>query len=53
MVKPNTDHLFDLAYPCPLDTDWLLVRDVVEAELLADGWVKCQVTAGGANLSDR
>ena len=33
-MRPNTGHLFDLAYPRPSYTDWLLVRDMVERNSL-------------------
>ena len=46
-MKPNTDHLFVVAHLCRVDTDRLPGWDVVEAELVAEGWAKCQMTACG------
>ena len=33
-MRPNTGHLFDLAFPRPSYTDWLLVGDTVERNSL-------------------
>ena len=34
--KPTHAHLVELAFRCEASTDWLLCRDVVEAELLRE-----------------
>ena len=46
-MKPNTDRLFVVAHLCLFDTDRLPGRYVVRAELVAEGWVKYQMTAWG------
>ena len=33
-TQPNHEHLMELASRCEVSTDWLLGRDVVEAEVL-------------------
>ena len=35
-MKPSHEHLVELAYRCEVTTDWLLGRDVVEAEVLEE-----------------
>ena len=35
-MKPTPEHLLELAYQCETSTDWLLGRDVVEAEILKE-----------------
>ena len=35
-MKPNHDHLVELASRCGVSTDWLLGRDVMEAEVLSE-----------------
>jgi len=35
-MKPTPEHLLELAYRCETSTDWLLGRDVVEAEILKE-----------------
>ena len=32
-MKPTPEHLLELAYQCETSTDWLLGRDVVEADV--------------------
>ena len=34
MMKPNSEHLVELAFRCDVSTDWILGTDVLEAELL-------------------
>ena len=35
-MKPNNEHLVALASRCEVSTDWLLGRDVMEAEVLRE-----------------
>jgi len=35
-MTPTPEHLLELAYRCETSTDWLLGRDVVEAEILKE-----------------
>lgn len=35
-AKPSHEHLLELAHRCEVTTDWLLGRDVVEAEVLKE-----------------
>ena len=35
-MKPSHEHLLELAYRCEVSTDWILGRDVVEAESLKE-----------------
>ena len=35
-TQPNHEHLMELASRCEVSTDWLLGRDVVEAEVLRE-----------------
>ena len=35
-AKPRHDHLLELAHRCEVTTDWLLGREVVEAEVLKE-----------------
>ncbi len=41
-MKPTPEHLVELAYRCDTSTDWLLGRDVVQAEVLKEGTVPSQ-----------
>ena len=35
-MQPNHEHLVELASRCEVSTDWLLGRDVIEAEVLRE-----------------
>ena len=41
-MKPNHDHLVDLAFHCAVSTDWILGRDEVESDLLKEAEVSVQ-----------
>ena len=50
--KPNYDHLVDLASCLDVSTDWLLGRDVVEAEVLEKTSVSFRAEIKGLPLED-
>ena len=52
MMKSHTDHLFDRAQPCQFDTDRLLGRNVVEAELLQEAAVSFKNAMAGLPIED-
>ncbi len=51
-MKPNPEHLVDLAYRCSVSTDWLLGRDVVAAELLEEADRSCRNAVAGLPIED-
>ena len=50
--KPTHEHLVDLASHCEVTTDWLLGRDVVEAEVLEETEVSFRAEIRGLPLED-
>ncbi len=52
MMKPNSDHLVELAYRFAVSTDWILGADVVEAELLKEPDVSFRDAVGGLPIED-
>ena len=51
-MKPNPEHLVDLAYRCSVSTDWLLGRYVVAAELLGEADLSCRNAVAGLPIED-
>ena len=51
-MKPTPEHLLELAYRCETSTDWLLGRDVVEAEILREADVSFRNAIGGLPMED-
>ena len=51
-MKPTPEHLLELAYRCETSTDWLLGRDVVEAEILKEADVSFRNAIEGLPLED-
>ena len=51
-MKPTPEHLLELAYRCETSTDWLLGRDVVEAEILKEADVSFRNAIGGLPMED-
>lgn len=51
-MKPTPEHLVELAYRCETSTDWLLGRDVVEAELLKEADVSFRDAVQGLPMED-
>ena len=51
-LKPNHGHLVELAYRCGVSTDWLLGRDVVEAEVLKEMNASFREAVAGLPLED-
>ena len=51
-VKPNHEHLEELAFRCQVSTSWLLGRDVVEAELLKEASVSFHDAVEGLPVED-
>ncbi len=50
--KPNHEHLVSLAARCHVSTDWLLGRDIVEAEVLKEAEVSFRDALAGLPLED-
>ena len=51
-VRPNHEHLVNLARHCGVSTDWLLGRDVIEAEVLKEMNVSFRDAVAGLPLED-
>ena len=51
-TKPSGEHLVELASRCEVSTDWLLGRDVVEAEVLDEAEVSFRSSVAGLPLED-
>ena len=51
-MKPNHEHLLELAYRCEVSTDWILGRDVIEAELLKEAEVSFRGAVAGLPQED-
>ena len=51
-MKPSHEHLLELAYRCEVSTDWILGRDVVEAELLKEADVSFSNAVSGLPTED-
>ncbi len=51
-MKPTPEHLLELAYRCETSTDWLLGRNVVEAEILREADVSFRNAIGGLPMED-
>ena len=50
--KPTHAHLVELAFRCEASTDWLLCRDVVEAELLREADASLSEATAGLPRED-
>ena len=50
--KASHEHLLELAYRCEVSTDWILGRDVVEAELLKEADVSFSNAISGLPTED-
>jgi len=50
--KPSHEHLVDLASCCGVTTDWLLGREVVEAEVLGEAEVSFRADIEGLPVED-
>ena len=51
-MKPTPEHLLEVAYRCETSTDWLLGRDVVEAEILKEVDVSFRNAIEGLPMED-
>ena len=51
-TKPSGEHLVDLASRCEVSTDWLLGRDVVEADVLEHVEASFHSAVAGLPLED-
>ncbi len=51
-MKPSHENLLGLAYRCEVSTDWLLGRDVLEAELLKEADVSFRNAISGLPIED-
>lgn len=51
-MKPTPEHLVELAQRCGTTTDWLLGRDVVEAEILKEADVSFRNAIAGLPMED-
>ena len=51
-MKPNHEHLLELAHRCEVSTDWILGRDVIEAELLKEAEVSFRGAVAGLQQED-
>ena len=51
-MKPTHERLVELAYQCGVTTDWLLGRDVVEAEVLKETEASFRDAVAGLPLED-
>ena len=51
-MKPSHEHLVELAYRCEMSTDWILGRDVLEAELLKEADVSFRNAIEGLPMED-
>ncbi len=51
-MKPTPEHLLKLAYQCETSTDWLLGRDVVDAEILKEADVSFRNAIEGLPMED-
>ena len=51
-MKPTHERLLELAYQCQVTTDWLLGRDVVEAEVLKETEASFRDAVAGLPLED-
>lgn len=52
LMKPNSQHVVELAHACDVSTDWILGRDVVEAELLEEEEVSFRNAVDGLPMED-
>ncbi len=50
--KPSAEHLVELASRCQVSTDWLLGREVVEAEILDEADASFRNSVAGLPLED-
>ncbi len=51
-MKPTHDHLVALAFHCGVSTDWLLGREVIEAEVLREMNASFRDAVAGLPLED-
>ena len=51
-MKPAHERLVELVYQCGVTTDWLLGRDVVEAEVLKETEASFRDAVSGLPLED-
>ena len=51
-MKPTPEHLVELAHRCETTTDWMLGRDVVEAEILKEADVSFRSAIAGLPVED-
>ena len=51
-MKPTPEHLLELAYQCETSTDWLLGRDMVEADILKEADVSFRNAIEGLPMED-
>ena len=51
-TKPSAEHLVELASRCQVSTDWLLGREVVEAEILDEAEASFRNSVAGLPLED-
>ena len=51
-MMPSREHLFTLAHRCEVSTDWILGRDVVEAEFLKEADVSFRNAVEGLPVED-
>ena len=51
-MKPSHKNLLELAYRCEVSTDWILGRDVLEAELLKEADVSFRNAISGLPIED-
>ena len=51
-MKPTHERLLELAFQCQVTTDWLLGRDVVEAEVLKETEASFRDAIAGLPLED-
>ena len=51
-TKPSGEHLVEIASRCLVSTDWLLGRDVVEAEMLDEADASFRNAVAGLPLED-
>ena len=51
-TKPSAEHLVELASRCQVSTDWLLGREVVEAQILDQAEASFRNSVAGLPLED-
>ena len=51
-MNPSHEHLVELAYRCEVSTDWILGRDVLEADLLREADVSFRNAISGLPIED-